>query len=41
VVTAEFSAGGEWTIHVQPAFDLDYLNEVLVVHPKLDASRMK
>ena len=38
VVKAEFSAGGEWSISVQPAFRRDDLNEVLVVQAKLNSS---
>ena len=39
VVHAEFSAGGQWDIHVAPAFQVESLEEVAVVQQRLDANR--
>ncbi len=39
VVHAEFSAGGEWDVRVEPAFQADTLQEVAVVQQRLNAAR--
>lgn len=39
VVHAEFSAGGEWDIHVAPAFHAETLDEVAVVQQRLNVDR--
>lgn len=39
VVHAEFSAGGQWDIRVQPAFESEQMDEVVVVKQRLDSQR--
>ncbi|MDG1896150.1 MAG: rod shape-determining protein MreC [Fuerstiella sp.] len=39
VVRAEFSAGGEWDVHVEPAADYRKLSQVAVVQPSVNRSR--
>lgn len=39
VVHAEFSAGGEWDIHVAPAFKAETLHEVAIVQQRLNSER--
>ena len=41
VTRAEFSSGGNWEVDVEPAVDLRKLNEVTVIHPRLNAVRTK
>ena len=41
VVHAEFSAGGEWDIHVAPAFHAETLDEVAVVQQRLNVDRIQ
>lgn len=40
VVHAEFSAGGQWDIRVEPAFAADELSEVVVVQQRLNPRRV-
>lgn len=39
VVHAEFSAGGQWDIRVEPAFESEQMDEVVVVKQRLDSQR--
>jgi rod shape-determining protein MreC len=39
VVHAEFSAGGEWDVRVEPAFQADTLQDVAVVQQRLNTAR--
>lgn len=41
VVRAEFSAGGEWDVHVQPAVDHRKLDQVAVVQPAVNRGRSR
>ena len=41
VVRAEFSAGGEWDVHVEPAVDHRKLDQVAVVQPTVNRGRSR
>jgi hypothetical protein len=41
VVRAEFSAGGEWDVHVEPAVDHRKIDQVAVVQPSVNRGRSR